>query len=284
MGRLALCVPLLCLPLFAGCASLVGSATGRLAGSVSSAILNQNDVETVRDGAPAYLLMVDGLIEGDPRSESLLLAGAKLYGAYAAAFVDDPARVRRLAAKARDYGRRALCLRRPVLCAAAERPFEAFSPHLAEARGADVPALYGFAAAWAGWVQANPEDWSAVADLPKVEAAMARVAELDEAHDGGGAHLYLGVLATLRPESLGGRPEEGRQHFERAVALSKGRNLMAKVLFARHYARLVFDRDLHDRLLGEVLAADPTAPGLTLANTLAQKEARSLLDGADAYF
>ena len=40
----------------------------------------------------------------------------------------------------------------------------------------------------------------------------------------------------------------------RAVEISGGRNLMAKVLFARHYARLVFDQGLHDRLLGEVLA------------------------------
>jgi hypothetical protein len=30
--------------------------------------------------------------------------------------------------------------------------------------------------------------------------------------------------------------------------------------------------------------ADPEAPGLTLANTLAREEARRLLDGADDYF
>ena len=34
----------------------------------------------------------------------------------------------------------------------------------------------------------------------------------------------------------------------------------------------------------EVLAADPQAPGLTLSNTLARKEARELLDDADDYF
>lgn len=267
-----------------GCASLVGSATGRLAGSVSSAILNQNDVETVRDGAPAYLLMVDGLIEGDPHSETLLLAGAELYGAYAGAFVDDAARARRLAAKAREYGRRALCERTPELCAAVAGPFDPFADRLDDVTRADVPVLYGFAAAWAGWVQANADDWEAVADLPKIEAAMVRVTELDEAYDHGQAHLYLGVLDTLRPPSLGGRPEEGRRHFERAIALSGGRDLMVKVLFAKHYARLVFDRELHDRLLHEVLAADPEERGLTLGNTLAQREARTLLADADAYF
>ena len=59
---------------------------------------------------------------------------------------------------------------------------------------------------------------------------------------------------------------------------------MAKVLYARQYARLVFDRELHDRLLDEVVEADPEAPGLTLGNTLAQDEARGLLTDADEYF
>ena len=66
--------------------------------------------------------------------------------------------------------------------------------------------------------------------------------------------------------------------------LSEGRNLMIKVLYARSYARLVFDRPLHDRLLGEVLAADPEMPGLVLTNTLARQEASELLAGADDYF
>ena len=61
----------------------------RLAGSLSGAIQRQTDIETVRDGAPAYLLMIDGLIDGDPQNAQLLLSGARLYGSYASAFVDD---------------------------------------------------------------------------------------------------------------------------------------------------------------------------------------------------
>ena len=57
---------------------------------------------------------------------------------------------------------------------------------------------------------------------------------------------------------------------------------MAKVEFARRYSRLVFDQPLHDRLLNDVLSADPEEPGLTLSNTLAQQQAKELL--ADDYF
>jgi len=130
----------------------------------------------------------------------------------------------------------------------------------------------------------NSSDWNAIADLPKVQALMERVVALDDGYEDGGAHLFLGVLYTLRPASLGGKPELGREHFEKAVSMSDGRNLMAKVLFARQYARLVFDQELHDRLLGEVVVADPVEPGYTLSNSMARDLADELLAESDEYF
>jgi hypothetical protein len=96
--------------------------------------------------------------------------------------------------------------------------------------------------------------------------------------------MYLGVLNSLRPESVGGKPELGRTDFEKATEISGGRNLYAKTLEAEFYARLVFNRELHDKLLNEVLAADPVAPGLTLTNTLAQERAKKLLASGKDYF
>jgi hypothetical protein len=90
-------------------------------------------------------------------------------------------------------------------------------------------------------------------------------------------------MESLIPETLGGKPELAKQHFQRAIELSPN-NLMSKVLFAKHYARMVFDRDLHDNLLKTVLAAHTEAPGLTLINTLAQQQAQQLLDSANDYF
>jgi len=267
-----------------GCAALMRPASRGFADNLSSAILDQNDPEIVREGAPAYLLAIDGMIAGNPEDTALLLLGAQLYGAYASAFVEDETRQRRLWERALGYGRRALCGERTRVCEAVDRPYEEFLASLGETGARDVPSLYGFGSAWAGWVQAHADDWGAVAQVPKIEALMQRVVELDEPYEDGAAHLYLGVLLTQRPASLGGKPEQAREHFERAVELSEGQDLTAKVLYARQYARLVFDRPLHDRLLQEVLAADPEAPGLTLANTLAQRRARVLLADADDYF
>lgn len=267
-----------------GCASFATSATSKLADNLSGAILNQDDPETVEAGMPSYLLLIDSLIEGDPQNENLLLAGSRLYGAYAAAFIKEPERAKRLARKSRNYSDRALCAHAAELCNVLERPYDEFSAAIAALKVGDVPLLYTSGTAWAGWIQANSSDWNAIASLAKVKALMTRVVELDETYSHGEGHLYLGVFATLLPPALGGKPEEGRVHFERAIQLSAGRDLMAKVEYARRYARITYDRPLHDRLLQEVLDADAVEPGLTLSNVLAKRQARELLASADKYF
>lgn len=285
MARIIRSFLALCLIIsLAGCASMVSSATGRLATDLSAAMLDQNDPETVEAGTPAYLLLIDGFIRDNPNSEEMLLSGARLYGAYAGVFVKNPDRAQRLTGKSREYADRALCQRRAELCGLANRPYDNFRAALSTLNKDDVPVLYTSAASWAGWIQVRSDDWNAVADLAKVRVSMERVVELDETYDHGRAQLYLGILSTLLPPALGGKPEEGRRHFERAIALSHGRDLMDQVEYARRYARLVFDRPLHDRLLNEVLQAQAAEPGLTLSNTLAQRDARELLKSADSYF
>lgn len=274
----------LTLSLLTGCASLVSSATSRMADNISLAILNQDDPATVRDGAPAYLLMLDGLIEGDPENTDLLLAGARLYGSYTSAFVEDEIRAQKLAGKSLHYARRAVCLENSTLCEASDDKLEAFNNALAKTAKSKLASLYGFAAAWASWIQMNSNDWNAVADLSKVEALFERCIELDESYEGGSAHVYLGVIKTLLPAAVGGKPEVARRHFERALEISAEENLMIKVLMAKHYARNVFDQELHDALLTSVKAAEADYPGYRLINSLAKLEADKLLAESADFF
>ena len=267
--------------LISGCAS---SAMRSVADSLSLAITNQNDLETVRDGEPAYLLLIDGFILNDPDNEDLLLAGARLYDTYAGIFVEDKARAARLSDKAHDYARRALCQPYPTVCQHDKTAFDDFAREIVRVDADELSLLYGYATAWVGWIQAHSDDFLAIAELPKVEFAFEHIIKLDPRYERGQAQLYLGVLRTLRPPALGGKPEVGRKHFENAIKYSDGRNLYAKVEFARRYARLIFDQELHDKLLNEVLDAEPKESGLTLSNTLAQQQARQLLDSSAAYF
>ncbi len=279
---MSLPVRLLILLLGAYLSGCVSMATDRLADNLSQAMLNQTDPEIVRSGAPAYLLLLDSLIAQSPDDQKLLYAGARLYGAYAGGLVNDGLRKQRLTSKALEYARRGLCPETPELCRNLDKPFLIFFQFLAQADEDEIEGIYLYATSWAGWIQAHADTWSAIADLPKAEAMLQWVAARRPAYDQGRAQLYLGVIRSQVPPAMGGRPEVGRKHFEEAIAYSHGRDLMAKVEYARHYARLVFDQSLHDRLLKEVLRADPLAEGLTLSNVMAQQQAKKLLK--DDYF
>lgn len=275
---------LFCSPGILGCSYLMSSVTQDFADNLSQAILDNNDPETVEAGGAAYLIMIDSLIQGNPQDVALLRTGASLYSAYTGIFVKDDGRIRRLTEKALDYAFRAACLQRQDACSFKSIDFETFTKTINRIKQEDVPVFYTLGASWAGWIQAHKNDFNAVAQLSKIESIMTRIVELEESHQQGGAHLYLGMLATWLPPALGGRPETGRFHFERAIQLSNGQNLMAKVLYAKHYARLMFDQKLHDRLLGEVLEADPKGKGLTLINILAQKQAMQLMEDGRDFF
>lgn len=267
-----------------GCAGLLSSATSQMAQNLSSAMLNNNDPETIRAAAPAYLVMLDSLVQNDPEDTDTLLAASRLYGSYSSAFVRDEKRARLLADKSLDYARKALCLELTPVCTDLDAPLEQFNNTLAGVTVQEQPLLYGFASAWANWVRMHSDDWNAVAQVPRLVAMFDASVQLNENYDDGNAHLYLGVLHSQLPAHLGGKPELARAHFERAQAISHGHNLMVNVLFAEHYARLLFNRELHDKLLQEVLASDEDQAGLALSNALARQRAAELLADADEFF
>lgn len=277
----ALAAALYCLT---GCSLFIGNAVDNAADNLTTAILNQDDPETVRDGAPAYLLLMDSLVEGAPQDPEILQSASSLYAAYAAVFVEDPERAARLAVRSRNYAARGLCETRESGCGLVELSFDEVEIRLADFDQQDVDALYTLAVSWLVYIRTHSEDWKAIADLPKVEAVLQRLLQLDESYENGSIHLFLGVLKTLRPPALGGEPEVAKVHFERAIEISQGRDLSVKVEYARNYARVLYERELHDRLLTEVLETDPVYPGLTLMNTVAQREAIVLLAEADDYF
>ena len=264
--------------------SLTGCSALQLGDNLAYGVLNHDDVELVEAGLPNYLLTLDGFIKTWPENERLLRSGATLYSAYAGQFVDDEQRAARLHERAMDYALRSVCVSNSDYCNVRNMPMSELEAALETARSKQVPALYTLGTVWAGWVQHNRGDWGAVAELARVQAIITRVAAIEPEHEQGQAFMYLGVMDSMLPASLGGQPERAREHFERAIELSNGNNQMARVLYAKHYARLRFDRKLHDCLLTQVIDADPHAQGLTLINEIARREAAQLLSSADSYF
>jgi hypothetical protein len=270
--------------LLSGCSSIISSATSGMAGDLSASILDQEDPELVREAVPAFLILLDSMVRSSPDNPATLGAAAELYAAYGIAFNDDPERAKVLTRRARDYGRRALCAADSKACGIESEPFADYEQAVRSVGVKASPALYSYSVSSLAYIRAHSADFTALSDLPKIEVALTHLLELGDTTDAASVNMYLGILNTLRPPALGGQPEKGREYFEAALRIAGDKDLSIKVEYANGYARLLYERELHDRLLNEVLAAQASQPGYTLMNSLAQEQARELLASADEYF
>ncbi len=98
-------------------------------------------------------------------------------------------------------------------------------------------------------------------------------------------HFALGRILNSRGKAMGGNPEQGRRHFERAIELTDGKFLLAKVYLARDYCRVTQNRELFHKTLVEVLQTDPAIwPEERLANEIARRRARRYLKMEKEWF
>jgi TRAP transporter T-component len=270
-----------------GCGGLVKSATQPMIDNLATAIQKQDDPELVRDGAPAYLLLIDGMVEGSPDDPDTLKTAATLYSSYVSAFVagQDKPRAKVLAARARDYAFRAAAIEKPLFGELHDRPYKEFEPVAAAFEAGDEELLFLVAGTWAGVVQSDSGNTDLLADIAKIDLLARRLLELDETYYYGAAHLALGVLNTIVPPTLGGKPKVAREHFDKALAIGEGKFLPAYVMYAENYAKKMFDKELFVSLLEKTLNTPADIePKLTLVNTLAKRQAEALLAEADEYF
>jgi hypothetical protein len=266
------------------CGRVITNAKIEFSQDLSATILEFDDPETIKKGVPAYLILISSMIKGDPDNPDLLESGAKLYGAYASGFSDSDESKKALSNRAFSYASRAMCLRNNGFCDVKSISYFEYEKRLNTVAASQVEPLFIFVSSWAGVIEANSSDWNAVAELPKVKAGISRVIDIDETVNNGNAHLYMAVMESLLPPTLGGKPELAKKHFDRAIEISNGENQMARVLYAEKYARMMFDRELHDKLLKQVVEANTGLQDQILINTLAKQRAAELLLGADDYF
>ena len=260
-------------------------AAASLLEDIATSSYKQSDLRVIREGMPAYLLLMDGMVEAWPTNEQLLIGAAQGYASYASAFVEDRDKkyASVLYAKARDYALRSLVERgfkKPR-----EKLFDEFKEDLNGLGQKDVPYLFWSAASWGNWIGLNLTSIEAIAELPRVELMMKRVLELDEGFYYGGPHLFMGIWYASRPKIAGGNLDVARDHFKKAIDLGQGKFLMADIYFAKYYARRAFDEDLFKSILQKVLDTPADIlPELTLLNTVAHQKAKNMLDNMDEYF
>ncbi len=285
----------------AGCRSAGFSmAAAAMAGS-GSTYATDDDPELVRDAVPFGLKTMEGVLAEKPRHRGLLTALASGFTQYAYAYVQADAeaadldgrlsaaragraRARKLFLRARDYGLRGLEARHQQL-AERLRAGRDLPQVLAGADRDDVPLLYWTASAWTLAIVNGKGDMGLVAELPVPVAMMERALALDETFGDGAIHEFFISYDATRSAAEGGGADRARGHLERALALSLNKKLGPHVAWAEGVLVKRQDRAEFTRVLEEVLRADPDLePKHRLANILAQRRARALLDHADDLF
>jgi len=284
----------------AGCSmkKMTTKTIGKVATEGMVAVESEQDLEFARESIPPLIKTLEVLRYGDKKDRRTLVLLARAYGTYTFGFIEEeilkgPEGSKERAAaiataelfyrRGKEYGIAALI---------ADSGFRrTFSGHFMDFKQAVsrmgkgyVPALFWTAFNWANWMNLNRDDPAAIVNIPKVQAMVDRVIELDPDFYYGSAHALKGVLAISRPKALGGDPATAKDELDCAMMIAPG-YLMTKVLFAQYYARGTNDAPLFRSSLADVLAADPgELTDQRLANELAQRRAKLLLKQEEKLF
>jgi len=291
---------LLCVLSVTGC-SIKRMAVNKLGDALASGgntFASDDDPELVKQAVPFSLKLMESLLAESPEHKGLLFATSSGFTQYGYAFVQQDAdeledvdfgaaqelraRARRLYLRARNYGLRGLDARHTGFSEALRE-----DPKLAVAklRKVDVPTAYWTAVSWAAAISVSKDDPDLIADLPIVEALMDRCLELDESFDRGAVHSFLIAYEMARQGAEGNPAVRAREHFQRAIELSKGQLAGPYVSYAESVMIKQQDREQFNSLLEQALAINPDEhTDSRLVNLIMQRRARWLLSRTDELF
>jgi len=255
------------------------------------------DPDLVRDAVPFALKLYESLLDSVPKHAPLLIATCSGFTQYGYAFVETEAdiigearhdeskalrdRALKLYVRGKNYCLRAVDVRFP---GGSKKLLTDPAVVLAKAEKKDVPLLYWTAASWGAAIALGIDQPDLVIDLPTVRALAERALVLDESWSKGAIHELMISIDSL-PEALGGSTEQARKHFARAVELQGGVSASPYVLLATGVSVPAQNKAEYEELLKKAIAVDPNKdPSNRLANLIAQRRARALLDQEDAHF
>ena len=265
---------------FSGCIRTIAVSTvGGIADDGFEAFTSESDLAFAEQALPANLKLMEVMLKSDPDNERILRLLSQGYSSYALGFLEgkDDARAREFYIRGRDFGYR-IMRRDARLAKALDGTVDDLKAELATRGKDDVPGVFWSAFGLGSYIQLSLTEPSALIDLPKAEAMMEFVDRVDSSYYYGGADLFLGTLAGMRPKMLGGNPEKAKAYFEKALRLSGGKFLITYDYYASAYAVPTQNEELFTELLGKVQGASiDILPEFRLANAIAKQKAAALL-------
>jgi hypothetical protein len=176
-------------------------------------------------------------------------------------------------------------LRDKKVAAVWDEPFDEFSAGLSSIDDKDLPALVWTVANWSQFISLHLDSTEVLVDIPKVQALLKRTIELDGSYFEGLPYMILGSLLAFRPPMMGGDPEGSKENFERAIAISDGKFLLAHYFYAKFYCYRIQDVDMFEETLTKVITQpDTILPEYRLLNAIAIQKSVLLLEETDELF
>jgi len=274
-------------------------ANALTSGGSSTVFTGDNDPELVGDALPFAIKMYESLMVANPRHQGLRLQTGSLYIMYANAFLQTPAamlpeaeykkqefnyrRAKNLYLRGRDIILACLEDRYPGLGAGLQKRDNAKA--LERMTRKDAPLLYWAGAGWLGAYAIDPFDMDLGMTLPAAAALIEKVYKLDPDFAAGAIHEFYILYYGSLPEYMGGSLKKAREHYEQAIAISKGTSSTPYLSLAT--AVTVKEQNLAEfrELLSKALEIDPEAAEENrLANVLNQRKAQWLLEHASDFF
>jgi hypothetical protein len=261
------------------------------------------DYETAGVAAANGLVQLEGLHRVSPNNPTLTLSLAQAYIAYAFGWVMDRSEEQQFAGRYREADRekqraflmysRAQSLtlslmrkRDPQIDQMIKGDPDRLTAYLRTyypSPARDTELIFWSAVAW-GSAVTNAPSMDALVDMPVAKALARHASELDERYENAGALVLLAGFEAGYPEQLGGNWKKGRAYFERALALSRRRDHLQLINFARTYGISAQDRVLFVALMQEVLAAGDQGNDVRLSNKVARRRAERYLAHVDELF
>lgn len=261
---------------FISCSSLLKS--------LGESIYQQRDIELVKEGAPSYLLLVEGLIKAYPKNREYLKLGIQLFTAYSSAFITEAERKELFTLKAKEWGLE-LLKTYPNIKKVINSDFETFEKEAKKFKKKDIDYIFWAANAWIIWIISHTDSLEALLDLPKARCIVDKVYDLDDSYYYGAPHLFYGIYYSFLPESYGGDLKKAEQEFNLALKYAQDKLLLTKISYATVFLRAKNDRESFIKILKEVINTDiEKYPEQRLLNIIAQKQAKELLKKVDEFF
>ncbi|MBF0351567.1 MAG: hypothetical protein HQM11_11085 [SAR324 cluster bacterium] len=278
----------------------VDSAADAVVPEAVTAIMQENDLEFIKDAIPGNVKLLEGILKLSPDNKQLNEALSQSFLFYALAFVEedfqqlkdvDPVhasilseRAKKFYLRGRKHGLQTLVHHKAYM-ANVFGDFNAFEQALVEMEPEDVPGLVYSGMNWLLAITHSMDSPRETIHIGRIKMMIEKAVELDRKFFFGLPLIAMGAFESSIPPALGGRPDEGKKFFEEALVLSERKFLLAQVMYAERYAVQMLDEELFVSLLNEVLQTpDDVLPNYVLPNVIAKTQAKRLISQKDNLF